>query len=133
MDLNKYEEARNTIVDILRKELIGPVEENEVVEGNRPDESYCLGILYPQGQINSEEDEVLVLQDSPDENKEKREYSDSEQEEEGVKLENVLKQSSMGISFNVNNNQKELKVSLNYAQYSKIKDDKNAVNEEKNV
>ena len=102
MDIEKYEEARNTIVEILRKELIGPVSENEIIEGNRPDESYCLGILYPQGQANSEEEDMIVLRLNPDENKENREQYDLEQQDDGVNIQNVEKQSSMGITFNVN-------------------------------
>ena len=124
MDIEKYEEARNTIVELLRKELIGPVSENEIIEGNRPDESYCLGILYPQGQANSEEEDMIVLRLNPDENKENREQYDLEQQDDGVNIQNVEKQSSMGITFNVNVEQKELKLVLKYAQYNKIKVDK---------
>lgn len=131
MDIEKYEEARNTIVKILRKELIGPVDEKEIIEGNRPDESYCLGILYPQGQVNSEDEDLIVLQLHPDESKETREYSDSEQQDDGVKIQNVEKQSSMGISFNVKVEQKELNLFLKYAQYNKIKVDKEQDDKEK--
>ncbi len=131
MDIEKYEEARNTIVEILRKELIGPVSENEIIEGNRPDESYCLGMLYPQGQINSEDEDMIVLQLNPDKNKEERENSDSEQQDDGVKIQNVEKQSSMGISFNVNIEQKELKLVLKYAKYDKVKNEKGQELEEK--
>lgn len=117
MDIEKYKEARDTIVEMLKKELIGPVEENEIIENNRPDESYCLGILYPQGQLNHEEEDVVVLQIHTDKNKE---YSDSEQQDDGVEIQNVVKQSSMGISFNVRKEQKELRLILKYAQYIKI-------------
>lgn len=124
MGIEKYEEARNIIVDILRKELIGPVNEEEIIEGNRPDESYCLGVIYPQGQVNSEDEDLIVLQLYPDENKEKGEYLDTAHQDEGVQIQNVEKQSSMGISFNVRVEQKELNLFLKYAKYSKIKSDK---------
>lgn len=130
MNIEKYEEARNTIVEILRKELIGPISEEEIIEGNRPDESYCLGILYPQGQLNSEDEDMIVLQLNPDVNKETRDI-DLEHEEDGVKIQNVEKQSSMGISFNVNTEQKELNLILKYAQYNKIKVDKESEEEKK--
>ena len=130
MDIEKFEDARNTIVDILRKELIGPVKEDEIIEGNRPDESYCLGIIYPQGQMNSEDEDMIVLQLNPDENKDTREYSDLEQQEDGVNFQNVEKQSSMGISFNVRAEQKELNLILKYAKYIKMEDNKEQKNED---
>ncbi len=121
MDYKKYDEARLQIVDILRKDLIGPVEENEIIEGNRPDETYCLGILYPQGQIQEENDEkAFVLEIKQDDNKEKG-NEDTETQNESVRIENMEKQSSMGVSFNVDKETKEIEGTIKYAYYEKLK------------
>lgn len=118
----KYDEARQEIVKLLRKELIGPVEEKEIVEKNRPDESYCLGILYPQGQIKSEDNEEIVLQKTLDENKEK-DNGDTEQQDPIIKTDNIQKQSSMGISFNVHKDIKTIYAHIKYAFYEKLKNE----------
>lgn len=120
MNNKKYDEARNEIIDILRKDLIGPVQENEIVENSRPDESYCLGILYPQGQINDENEETIFFQTKTDDKKE-NDNGDTELQEQGVKTENVQKQSSMGISFSLNEDIKEVQAHIKYAQYEQLK------------
>ena len=43
----KFYNARENIVDILRKDLIGPISPDEVLHEN-PERYYIMGKLYPQ-------------------------------------------------------------------------------------
>lgn len=112
MEKTKYEknyEAREEIYQILKKELVGPVEDDEVLVDYMPIKSYSLGILYPQGSANQyvgEEQELLEEKDD-----------DEAEEEESVKVENITRQSSFGISCNIKNGIEKIKVKVEYAKY----------------
>ena len=45
MGFTEYYDARNIITEIISKDLLGPVEENEVICGDRPLDYYILGKL----------------------------------------------------------------------------------------
>ena len=47
MAFTEYYEARSVIKEIISKDLLGPVEEEEVISNDRPLDYYILGKLYP--------------------------------------------------------------------------------------
>ena len=58
MGFTEYYDARNIITEIISKDLLGPVEENEVICGDRPLDYYILGKLYP---IDTQADILLGM------------------------------------------------------------------------
>ena len=91
MDFTKYYEAREKIIEIMGKDLLGPLSEEEVIFGDRPLEYYVVGKLYP---IDSETADMF--QSSAEDCGE----LDSEA---GVSLSNSKNPSSFGISISLNN------------------------------
>lgn len=106
--MEEYYKARKEIYEILRKDLIGPVEENEMIKGELPISTYSLGILYPQGVSEYNHEEPELIGNKVDENTE---------EDENVKPENTDRQSLIGIACNIKNNVKKIMIKINYAQY----------------
>ena len=58
MGYTEYYEARSIITEIISKDLLGPVEENEIICGDRPLDYYILGKLYP---VDTEADVLLGM------------------------------------------------------------------------
>ncbi len=107
--MEKYYQARKEIYDILKKDLVGPVEEFETIKDELPIKTYSLGILYPQGVSEYRNEDPEMIEDKNDDNAE---------DDESVKLENTDRQSSMGISCNIKNNVKNIRINVDYAIYS---------------
>lgn len=106
--MEEYYKAREEIYELLKKELVGPVEEYETIQEELPIKTYSLGILYPQGVSKYRNDNPELLENKDDDNAE---------EDESVKLENTDRQSLIGISCNIKNNTDKLKIKITYAQY----------------
>ncbi len=106
--MEEYDRAREEIYELLKKELVGPVEEEEIIENELPIKTYSLGILYPQGvsQYNNETFENL-------------ENKDDAKENDSVNIESTERQASIGISCNIKNNIEKLIIKITYAQYFK--------------
>lgn len=102
MAFDEFYSARKVVEDILKKDLLGPVKENEVLDDEAPQQYYATGILYPQRELrNSEENEEM----------------ESEDINEGINLSNSFNQSSMAISTTIKSDIQELKVLISYAYY----------------
>ena len=112
--MEEYYEARKEIYDILKKDLIGPVEPEEVIKGELPIKTYSLGILYPQGISEYRDEDPEKLEEKDDNNAE---------DDESVKLENVDRQSVIGISCNIKNGINKIYVKVEYAKYLKVEKD----------
>lgn len=111
----EYYEARKEIYEILKKDLVGPVEPDEIISGELPIKTYCLGILYPQGISEYKDEDPERLEGKDD---------DNVGDDENIKLENIDRQSVIGISFNIKDGIHEILVKVEYAKYER---------EEKNV
>ena len=86
---------RDTLANRLREDLIGPLEENEILS-DRPTQRYSTGILYPlDSAMEAEEDQDLDLQVNVNED------SASDPDTDGVPLYATLKPSVAGLSFAV--------------------------------
>lgn len=90
--MEEYYRARKEIYEILKKDLVGPVEEFETIKDELPIKTYSLGILFPQGVSEYREENPEVIEDKLD---------DDVEDDESVKLENTDRQSSIGISCNI--------------------------------
>lgn len=105
MDFQKYYEARNIITEIMKKDLMGPVDENEIICDERPLDYYIVGKIYPrdmhmQEQIQSPSEDCGGLDD-----------------EEGISLNNGKYPSSFGLSFSLCKTATEFTVIPNAAKY----------------
>jgi len=100
-----FYQARQTIVDIVGEDLLGPVFENEII--NEPPTSYyIMGKLYPKTEQDL----------APDENTSSTELS-SIDEDSSLASANVREPHAMGVTITVKPDVLQLKVSLKYALY----------------
>ena len=108
MGFSEYYEARNIVTEIISKDLLGPVEKDEIICNDRPLDYYILGKLYP---VDTEADMVLGM--SADD------CGDLD-EENSISLCNGRNPSSFGISVAIKKNAKSFYVRGNAARYVKI-------------
>ena len=111
MDYSRYYEARELLEKIISKDLLGPVDEDEVLCGERPLDYYILGKLYPQGsgyneQLRSDAEDCGELD-----------------EEVGVSLSNSSNPSSFGLSFSLNDGVPAFRVLTTAAEYILISEE----------
>lgn len=105
-----YYKAREIVVDFLKKDLLGPVEDDEILT-EMPTQYYITGKLYPLDSSNSvETDEELSSVDSVVENK-FDEYDSS------ISLSNQIKPSSVGMTFTLKTGVKSFCVKGSFAFY----------------
>lgn len=109
MTFDKYYEARDIIEDIIEKDLLGPVEEDEIIPGDKPNDYYILGKLYPlntdaeNGNSESSSDDCGDLDN-----------------EDNISLCNNKKPSSFGISFCLRDTGSSFSVITKAAKYVSI-------------
>lgn len=108
MDYNKYYEARDVLTEILRKDFLGPISEDEIICDEYPLDYYMTGKLYPQ---KSEAD--IVLESPSDDIADLDSDSD-----DSISLCNGKNPSSFGISFNIMKNVNEIKIEVTAANYN---------------
>lgn len=108
-DYTEFYKARKIITDILEKDLVGPVTQDECLSEN-PAQYYIMGKLYPQ----SDQGEVLDLARNPLLENEIESYDAS------VSLSNEKNPSSMGVTFTLSKNVKQIKITGSYAFYLPI-------------
>ena len=106
-DYTQYYEARNIITDILQKDFIGPVTEDEVLNES-PLRYYIMGKLY--GQNNSTDSEEDPSRNPFLEN-------ETEEYDANVSLSNQREPASMGITFTLKDSVDKIKINLEYASY----------------
>ena len=102
MAFDKFYEAQDILVDILRRDLIGPVREDEVLE-EAPSRYYLLGKLYPQqaGEALLEGDEETARDD----------------EEEIASLGNTTAHAAEGLTFLLKRDAGALAFDVSFACY----------------
>ena len=105
MGYPKYYEARDIVTNIIREDLFGPVEEDEIICKDRPLEYYIIGKLYPQdsdatvvGAVSSED--IGEIED-----------------EAGISLANGRNPSSCGITFQLSKDVSEIHINARAFRY----------------
>ena len=108
MGYKQYYEAREKVIEILKKDFLGPVKEDEIICDDFPTNYYILGKLYPQGT-------------SIDETKKSSSEDVGDLEEEDcISLSNSRNPSSFGITFSVSKETEIVKVVGKAACYAEI-------------
>lgn len=116
-DRFKYSEVRQKIIDDIRLDLIGPREEEEILEES-PKFAYLVGMLDIQKDENSVEDEQEVDADMAYEDGE--DYTAGEDDDnEPIMTTHFQIPSSMGISFYVENTTKTISIDVSWGDYVK--------------
>lgn len=113
MAFDNYYEARTIIEDIIRRDLLGPVEDNEIISGERPLDYYILGKLYPR-DFFQEEGAMSSADDCG-----------SIDEEGGISLCNGKEPSSFGVSFSLNPGDSSFSIFATAARYTPVAKDGN--------
>lgn len=106
MGFEKYYQARNIIEDIIEKDLLGPVETNEIIVGERPADYYILGKLYPQESEADFGNTEAAAEDAG-----------SIDSEDSISLCNNKKPASFGISICVSKDASDFLVNCAAAKY----------------
>lgn len=106
MDYNKYYEARDIVAEILRKDLLGPLSEEEKIN-DYPVSFYMVGKLYPQ-------DCRLVMERTSSED------VGETDDEQSIALDEEKVPSSMGMSFVLKREATDIVISVKAALYSAI-------------
>lgn len=105
----KYYEARKIVTDILKKDFIGPVSEDEILY-ELPTQYYIMGKLYPQGKpgdiLDSARNPVLE--------------NEAESYDASISLSNQRDPSSMGITCTLQPGISEIVLSGKYAFYEPV-------------
>ena len=108
MAFSEHYQARKILEDIIKKDLLGPVTEDEIICDERPLDYYILGKLYPkntsiQNQAHSSSEDCGELE-----------------EEAGVSLSDSKYPSSFGLSFSLTEKARTIKIFPQAARYELI-------------
>lgn len=117
-DRFKFDEVRQKIVDMLKNDLLGPLDGDEVLDEN-PRHAYIVGMLAPQsetGSIASNEQEV----DGDSAYDEGADFTAGEEDENEPIYSNQFKvPASIGISFYVDSSIPSLNIDVSWGDYTK--------------
>lgn len=122
----KFYEARKSILDILQKDLIGPVTVDEVLDEN-PERYYIMGKLYPQHPDSGDKSGMPNLFEENFEigandilNKSDNLFSKAQDDEDNpLSQSNAAKQSSAGITFTLKPGVSSFICKVSWAWYHK--------------
>lgn len=122
---SKFYEAREILEDIIEKDLLGPVEDNEIL-CEYPLACYILGKLYPQNsaisniKTGTSKEDLIELQEDENQIRSSSEDCGEIDEEEGVTLSYSYNPSSFGLSFSITKNVKKIRIVPTAARYKRI-------------
>lgn len=111
-DFNEYYKARSVIVDVVERDLVGPVTDDEIL-AESPLSYYVAGKLYPQGMDDNSE-----LEEQGCEAEDLEDSYDSP-----IVLSSQRRQSSMGISFVLDGANKAISIIAQYAIYKPMSEE----------
>src|SRR5574344_1913490 len=122
-DKQKYAEIRLSIIDALKVDLIGPEKEDEVLDES-PAFAYLIDILYPQEAESLENDNLLEQKYDDNEYEDVEDASTMDEDDDNqVIANNFKKQSSIGLSFYIEDKPTKLKLNCSWAIYDKFKEE----------
>jgi hypothetical protein len=113
MSSNIYQDFRQELIDFLRKEIVGPSKDDEILEEHlNPAQRYSAGILFPQiTTTNEAKSEVVGDLDT---------RSRDEEEIGTIEQSTSFFPSAMGISFAIDKSVTELDVTADFAKYLRV-------------
>lgn len=119
-DRFKYSQARQEIIDFLKKDLMGPASEEEILSEN-PVFTYIIGLLVPQDTMNENTVDMGDQEvDGDTDYSEDSDYTpDEDDDSEPVTVTRVKKPSSIGISFYVKPSVKNFSLDVSWGEYTK--------------
>lgn len=123
MDINKYKELRQMIVEALKRDLIGPDHNEQDILNEPPTQSYLTGILHPLDKEEIEEDGEELS--DPIINEEEANDNDNSIVDEVVekniqgRSKKLKKQSTMGIRFYTEQDDANFNVLIRWGKYEK--------------
>lgn len=122
-DRFKYAEVRQKVIEMLKTDLLGPMDPNEIMDEN-PRHAYLVGMLAPQSEINEGgENEQEVEGDMSYEGD--ADYTSGEDDDNEPIAGNRFKiPSSIGISFYMESSTQMLNLDVSWGDYTKAKDKK---------
>lgn len=118
-------EVRQKIIEALRKDLVGPLEENEVLDES-PMFEYLTGMLYPQVLADCLEMELDADVDRSEQDSDYTPQPD-EDDNEPMTATKFIQQSTIGMSFYLRKDTKKIKAIVSWGDY--IKSSEKYINE----
>lgn len=117
---SQYYKARDIIEELMVKDLIGPVAEDEVLDES-PLNYYLMGKLYPQADIESD----AITKEEGDINRNAILENELDGYDTSISLSNVRNPSSMGITCAINSEVREITIYGSYAFYVPVQAENN--------
>ena len=116
---DRFQEAklRDNIVDFVKKDLVGPADENEILNES-PMFAYLTGMIYPKGAAYGEASEQEIGFDVDME--EAADYSQDDDEDDGQAMTTTKfkQQTSIGATFYLKKTAKSFNIKVNWGDYT---------------
>jgi len=115
----RYAEVRQKLIDALVVDLMGPMSEDEILDEN-PMFAYIIGMLYPQSVSSVEGTDMSEQEVDADASYEDRDSSMPDEDDNEIMVPTKFKQqSSIGISFYVENGTETINLDVSWGDYAK--------------
>lgn len=117
-----YAEVRTELLKYFRRDLEGPYEKEELLDEN-PRSSYITGMLAPAGfagkdDFDEESEQEIAVDTANDSNEYTSSFSEESEDRDAVSVTNFRLQSSIGLSFYVSSDVKEINAEVSWGDYS---------------
>lgn len=122
-DRFKYAEVRQKVIEMLKKDLLGPMDSNEILDEN-PRHAYLVGMLAPQSEINENGDNEQEVEGDMSYEGDADYTSGEDDDNEPIAANRFKTPSSIGISFYMESSTQMLNLDVSWGDYTKAKDKK---------
>lgn len=126
MEVSRYRELRQMMLEVLKRDLIGPGHYEQDILNEPPTQAYLTGILHPMDKEEIEEDWEELSDSAIAENVEEINQNDHSIVDEVVERniqgssKKLKKQSTMGIRFYTTREESDFDVLIRWGKYRKI-------------
>ena len=122
-DRFKYAEVRQKVIKMLKTDLLGPMDPNEILDEN-PRHAYLVGMLAPQSGINENGDNEQEVEGDMSYEGDADFTSGEDDDNEPIAANRFKTPSSIGISFYMESSTQMLNLDVSWGDYTKAKDKK---------
>lgn len=122
-DRFKYAEVRQKVIKMLKTDLLGPMDPNEILDEN-PRHAYLVGMLAPQSEINESGDNEQEVEGDMSYEGDADYTSGEDDDNEPIAVNRFKTPSSIGISFYMESSTQMLNLDVSWGDYTKSKDKK---------